>query len=32
MIGVSSSAQGDDDNVVEEPEVIMGHPGLGAPG
>jgi hypothetical protein len=27
-----SSAPGDDDNVVEDPKVVMGHPGLGAPG
>jgi hypothetical protein len=32
MIRASSSALGDNDNVNEELEVIMGHPGLGAPG
>jgi hypothetical protein len=32
-VGASSSAPGDDDNAVEEePEVVMGHPRLGAPG
>jgi hypothetical protein len=32
-IGASSSVPGDDDNAVEEePEVVIGHPGLGAPG
>jgi hypothetical protein len=28
----SSSALDDDDIADEEPDVIMGHPGLGAPG
>jgi hypothetical protein len=31
-IGASSSTPSDDDNVVKEPEVVMGHPNLGALG
>jgi hypothetical protein len=32
-VGASSLAPGDDDNAIEEePQVVMRHPGLGAPG